>query len=385
MRILVPFGTRPEIVKLAPVVAALREHGHQVHALATGQHDDPRLADRFFTDLGLTPDERWTLPPAESERVGALLTHAYDTLAARRPDLVLVLGDTYTVPLFGLAARRHAVPVAHLEAGLRSFNPRSLEEVNRRTVAAMTSLHLSPTALAARFLADEGVDPARVRVVGNPITDTLRASGPPRRAPADRHGVLLTAHRATNVDDPDRLAQLVTIVRGLAADVGPVLFPIHPRTQDRLAASGTLEDLAVTPGVELVEPLPYPEMLAAVAAARVVVTDSGGLQEEAAWLGVPSVVLRSSTPRWEGVELGIAALTGLDPDRALTAAAEFSAPAAQARVASVPCPYGDGHVGPRVAALLDEPAAQDLLTLEEPRLPDPPGPSPQPLLTGERS
>jgi UDP-N-acetylglucosamine 2-epimerase (non-hydrolysing) len=376
VRILVPFGTRPEIVKLAPVVAALREHGHAVHALATGQHDDPRLADRFFTDLGLIPDERWTLPRADAERVGALLTHAYNTIAARHPDVVLVLGDTYTVPLFGLAARRHAVPVAHLEAGLRSFNPRSLEEVNRRAVGAMTSLHLAPTALAARFLADEGVDPARVHIVGNPITDTLRAHGPTRRRPADRHGVLVTAHRATNVDDPARLALLVTIVRRLATDVGPVRFPIHPRTRDRLSGGGTLEALAAAPGVELIEPLPYLEMLAAVADSRVVVTDSGGLQEEAAWLGVPCVVLRSSTPRWEGVELRVAALTGLDPDRALAAATAFSDPAAQARVAEVPCPYGDGHVGRRVAALLNDPALRSLLTLEEPRLPDLPQPVP---------
>lgn len=381
MRVLVPFGTRPEIVKLAPVVAALREHGHAVHAVATGQHDDPRLADRFFTDLGLTPDERWTLPRAEAERVGALLTHAYETIAARHPDLVLVLGDTYTVPLFGLAARRHTIPVAHLEAGLRSFNPRSLEEVNRRAVGAMTSLHLAPTALAAHFLADEGVDSARVHIVGNPITDTLRAHGPPRRPPADRHGVLVTAHRATNVDDPVRLAQLVTIVRRLATEVGPVRFPLHPRTRDRLSVSGSLESLAVAPGVELVEPLPYPEMLAAVADARVVVTDSGGLQEEASWLGVPCVVLRSSTPRWEGVELGIAALTGLDPDRALAAATTFGDPAAQARVAAVPCPYGDGHVGVRVAALLNNAAVRSLLALEEPRLVDPPAPVPV-LATG---
>jgi UDP-N-acetylglucosamine 2-epimerase (non-hydrolysing) len=381
VRVLVPFGTRPEIVKLAPVVAALREHGHAVHAVATGQHDDPRLADRFFTDLGLTPDERWTLPRAEAERVGALLTHAYETIAARHPDLVLVLGDTYTVPLFGLAARRHTIPVAHLEAGLRSFNPRSLEEVNRRAVGAMTSLHLAPTALAAHFLADEGVDSARVHIVGNPITDTLRAHGPPRRPPADRHGVLVTAHRATNVDDPVRLAQLVTIVRRLATEVGPVRFPLHPRTRDRLSVSGSLESLAVAPGVELVEPLPYPEMLAAVADARVVVTDSGGLQEEASWLGVPCVVLRSSTPRWEGVELGIAALTGLDPDRALAAATTFGDPAAQARVAAVPCPYGDGHVGVRVAALLNNAAVRSLLALEEPRLVDPPAPVPV-LATG---
>src|SRR5258708_5845913 len=216
MRLLVPFGTRPEIVKLAPVVAALRVAGHEVHTVATGQHDDPRLADQFFADLDLIPDERWSLPRPEAERVGALLPHAYETIDAQRPDTVVLLGDTHTVPMFGLAARRFGVSVAHLEAGLRSFNERSLEEVNRRAVGAMTSLHLAPTELAAEFLLAEGVSPTRIRVVGNPITDTLAQYGPSRRPPDERDGVVLTAHRATTVDDPGRLDRLVDIVRRLA-------------------------------------------------------------------------------------------------------------------------------------------------------------------------
>jgi UDP-N-acetylglucosamine 2-epimerase (non-hydrolysing) len=383
MRLLVPFGTRPEIVKLAPVVAALRVAGHEVHTVATGQHDDPRLADQFFADLELVPDERWTLPRAEAERVGALLTNAYETIDIRRPDTVVLLGDTHTVPLFGLAARRFGVSVAHLEAGLRSFNERSLEEVNRRTVAAMTSLHLAPTDLAAGFLAAEGVDARRVRVVGNPITDTLRTHGPHRRAPDERHGVIVTAHRATNVDDPDRLRQLVDIISRLAVEVGPVEFPVHPRTRARLDATGELAHLAAAPGVDLTDPLPYRAMLDAIAGARVVVTDSGGLQEEAAWLGVPTVVLRSSTPRWEGVEAGIASLAGLDPDRAVAAAAAFSDPQTQAWISAVPCPYGDGFVSGRVAALLHDPEIQSLLTLREPILPDA-TPDPAPLPVGAR-
>jgi UDP-N-acetylglucosamine 2-epimerase (non-hydrolysing) len=280
----------------------------------------------------------------------------------------VLLGDTSTVPLIALAARRHQVPVVHLEAGLRSFNERSLEEVNRRAVAAMTSLHLAPTPMAAGFLADEGVPSARVEVVGNPITDTLRVHGPARRDPRQRAEVVVTAHRATNVDDPARLARLVACVQALAADVGPVRFPVHPRTEQRLVAAGTLDDLRRTPGVELTDPLPYPTMLDAIAGARVVVTDSGGLQEEAAWFGVPCVVLRTSTPRWEGVEAGIAALTGLDPDAAVAAAAAFAAPDEQARVAAVPCPYGDGHVSARVVTRLADPATRALLTLEEPHL-----------------
>lgn len=383
MRLLVPFGTRPEIVKLAPVVAALRVAGHEVHTVATGQHDDPRLADQFFAELDLIPDERWSLPRPEAERVGALLTHAYETIDAQRPDAVVLLGDTHTVPMFGLAARRFGVSVAHFEAGLRSFNERSLEEVNRRAVGAMTSLHLAPTDLAAEFLLAEGVSPTRIRVVGNSITDTLAKYGPSRRPPDERDGVVLTAHRATTVDDPARLDRLVDIIRRLATEVGPVRFPVHPRTRARLEASGQLAELAGIPGIDLVEPLPYGEMLAAIATARVVVTDSGGLQEEASWLGVPTVVLRTSTPRWEGVETGIASLVGLNPDRAVAAAAAFSDPLAQAWIAAAPCPYGDGFVGPRVAALLHDPEIRAILTLEEPRLPDA-APRRAPLPVGAR-
>jgi UDP-N-acetylglucosamine 2-epimerase (non-hydrolysing) len=365
MRILVPFGTRPEIVKLAPVVRELRGAGHAVHAVATGQHDDPLLADVFFRDLGLDPDERWSLPEGDSARVGSLLAQAYDAVATTTPELVLVLGDTYTVPLFGLAARRHGVPVAHLEAGLRSFNDRSLEEVNRRAVAAMTSLHLAPTELAATFLAAEGHEPARIHVVGNPITDTLLRHGPARRAPGDRNGIVVTAHRATNVDDRQRLARLVEIVTRLGGEA-PVRFPVHPRTRARLESAGSFATLAGAPGVTLEEPLPYPEMLDAVAACSVVVTDSGGLQEEASWLGVPVVVLRASTPRWEGVIDGTARLVGLDVESAVAAVADLGSPDAQARATETPCPYGDGHVSERVCALLADRGTQALLCLDEP-------------------
>jgi UDP-N-acetylglucosamine 2-epimerase (non-hydrolysing) len=365
MRVLVPFGTRPEIVKLAPVVSALRRAGHTVTTVATGQHDDPAMTEVFYTGLGVRPDVVWRLAGDEGDRVGSMLGAAYRALAVDRPEVVVLLGDTHTVPLFCLAARRHGVPVAHLEAGLRSFNPTSLEEVNRRVAAATASLHLAPTERAARFLLDEGVEPERVRVVGNPVIDSLLRRDRRRRPVRDRAGVIVTAHRATNVDDPDRLARLVRIVLGLAGDVGPVTFPVHPRTQRRLADAGLLGDLD-HPRVRLLAPVGYDEMLDLVAGARLVVSDSGGLQEEASWFGVPVVVLRRSTPRWEGVELGSAVLAGLDVDRALEAAAWLTTRAEQQRVAALPCPYGDGHTGERVAELLADPGTAPLLRIEEP-------------------
>jgi UDP-N-acetylglucosamine 2-epimerase (non-hydrolysing) len=366
VRITVPVGTRPEVIKLAGVVTALRAAGHAVRCVATGQHADPRLAGELFASLGCAPDATWMLPDGEGARVGALLGNAYGELAAHRPDVVLVLGDTYTAPLVAMAARRYGVGVAHLEAGLRSFNELSMEETNRRSMVALATLHLAPTALAARFLAAEGVAAERVRVVGNPVIDALRTSGVGRVPPGERSGVAVTAHRATNVDDPVRLAELVRLVTALGARLGPVTFPLHPRTRDRLRVAGSLDELAAAPGVTVTEPLGYTDMLRLLARSRLVVTDSGGLQEEASYFGVPAIVLRRSTPRWEGVESGAAALAGLHTDRVLALAERFTEPAALARVAALPCPYGDGHTVERVVDVFAEPGIVDLVTPREP-------------------
>lgn len=365
MKLLVPFGTRPEIVKLASVVLALRAAGDEVLVVATGQHHDPALTDVFYDELGVRPDVVLDAAGDRAQRLGAIVAGALVVVDRARPDAVLVMGDTHTVPAYCLAARNCTVPVIHLEAGLRSFNPTSVEEVNRRIAAAVSSLHLAPTELARRFLLAEGVPAERIAVVGNPVLDALRAVGATRRPFDERVGVLVTAHRATNVDDPARLDQLVTLVRDLATGVGPVTFPVHPRTRQALERAGQWDRLGAA-GVTLTDPVPYSTMVGLVAGAKVVVTDSGGLQEEAAWLGVPVVVLRRSTPRWEGVHDGTAILTGLDAPRALKAAIDLAAPDVQRRVAAVPCPYGDGHTGAAVARLLHEPGTAALLRLEEP-------------------
>jgi UDP-N-acetylglucosamine 2-epimerase (non-hydrolysing) len=369
LRITIAVGTRPEVIKLAPVVAALRAAGHVVRCVATGQHSDPLLYADLFAELGCTPDAAWTLSGDEGQRVGQLLTHAYADLAAHRPDIALVLGDTYTAPLVALAARRAGVGVVHLEAGLRSFNERSMEESNRRMVAALAGLHLAPTDTARDFLLREGVDESRIRVVGNPVLDAIRATGVQRVPLAGRRGALLTAHRATNVDDPARLAELVAVVHGLAQRPGGVLFPVHPRTRDRLIAAGYWDELAALPGADLVDPLPYVAMLRALAGCAVAVTDSGGLQEEASYLGVPVVVMRSTTPRWEGVRTGAATLCGLDRTRVLAAVDRLDA-AELARIDALPCPYGDGRTADRVVEVLADPDVRALLVPRDPVLAD---------------
>jgi UDP-N-acetylglucosamine 2-epimerase (non-hydrolysing) len=376
LRVTVPVGTRPEVIKLAGVVAALRARGHEVRCVATGQHADPTMYAEVFAGLGLVPDAAWALEGDEGQRVGALLANAFNELATSRPDAVLVLGDTYTAPLVAMAARRYGIGVIHLEAGLRSFNDTSMEESNRKMVAALATLHLAPTQLAARFLRAEGVPAERIRVVGNPVIDAVRQTGVCRVPVEERRGVLVTAHRATNVDDPARLLELVELVEDLGRHHAPVLFPLHPRTRSRLVDSGLLDRLGAADGVRLVGPLPYADLLVRLAASRVVVTDSGGLQEEASWLGVPAVVMRSTTPRWEGVEQGSARLTGLDRLAVTTAVADLWSNNAQLRVAALECPYGDGRTAQRVATLLTDSVVRSLLTPREPllgevELPDP--------------
>jgi UDP-N-acetylglucosamine 2-epimerase (non-hydrolysing) len=366
MKVLVAVGTRPEIVKLAEPVRHLREVA-DVTVVATGQHFDAEMTDVFFTELGMTPDIQLRLPPEPARRIGRILSDAMEVVDRERPDVVLVVGDTFTVPLYGLAARTHGVAFVHVEAGLRSFNLRSVEETNRKMGGVAALLHFAPTELAATFLRREGVEDRRISVVGNPVLDTLRERGVPRVPPEQRTGALVTAHRASNVDDPDRLAQFVTMLEELTKLASPVVFPAHPRTVERLRRAHLIGRLRWS-HVQITAPLAYGDMLRQIAGARLVVTDSGGLQEEAAWYGVPAVVLRTSTPRWEGVNANVATLTGMDSDRALAAAREMLRPEVQERVFTTPCPYGDGHSSERIVQRLTDPGTAELLRLDEPTL-----------------
>jgi UDP-N-acetylglucosamine 2-epimerase (non-hydrolysing) len=220
--------------------------------------------------------------------------------------------------------------------------------------------------MAADFLRAEGVANERIKVVGHPVIDVLIDTRVRALPPEERQGVVFTARHATNIDDPARLDRIVGLVLRLALQVGPVTFPVHPRARARLEEFGSLDALSVE-GVRLLPPAPYRAMLTMLSGAKVLVTDSGGLQEEASWLGVPVVVLRHSTPRWEGVAAGTAVLTG-DVERALDAATRFATPEEQDRVRLAPCPYGDGHTAERVADILQDPSTGRLLRLEEPRL-----------------
>ena len=365
---LTAFGTRPEIIKLAPVIAELRARGNPVTVVNTGQHRDESMNRGFARDLDIDVDVDFGNPPADTALPGWILNGAIEVVNSRRPDAVLLLGDTLTVPLFALAARMAGVPVIHLEAGMRSLNEHSIEEVDRKMMVGAASIHFAPTVLSANFLVREGVPADRVFTVGNSITDALLAFGPARVPVEQRHGLLLTAHRASNVDSMDRLRRIVDLAIRLT-DLGEVTFPVHPRTMLRLRESGLDSRLVDVPGLTLLGPIDYSAMLERVASARLVVTDSGGVQEECSWYGIPVVVLRRTTPRWEGVRDGAVHLRGIDSDAelddVLTTARRLCDREEQHRISVIPCPYGDGHVCERIADVLARPETTDLLTLHE--------------------
>jgi UDP-N-acetylglucosamine 2-epimerase len=335
-------GNRPQFIKSGPVSIALRDAGIDEVALHTGQHWDAEMSAVFYEELELAePRYRLDLHTADP---AAMEPGIRDAVARERPDWVLVYGDTNST-LAGAEAAG-SVPVAHVEAGLRSFDLSMPEERNRIAVDRIGALLFCPDERSAEQLAREGVSGRRA-VVGDVMADVCFRFAPLARERSTilhRLGVepgsyvVATIHREANVE-PDRLA---AIVDGLGRIGEPVVFPAHPRTRSRL------DD--VPANVELVEPLGYLDMAALASQARVVVTDSGGLQKEAYWYGVPCVTARPSTEWVDTVELGANVLVDADPERLAAAVAGARMPA------DLPPLYGDGHASERLAAALLLPA-----------------------------
>jgi len=352
VRLLTVVGNRPQFVKAAAVSGPLRERHTEV-LVHTGQHYDYGLSQVFFDELGLpAPDHHLALGTGSNTAQTARMLEALEPLLADvAPDAVLVYGDTNSTLAGGLAAAQRGVPVAHVEAGMRSFDRSMPEELNRVLTDHLSALLLCPTDAARDNLEREGVA-GEVVVVGDVMVDVAQLVQPRARARTDlleAHGLrsgeyaLVTAHRAGNVDDPARLGRLVELLERLDR---PALFPVHPRTRARLAASGLADRLAGGDGVHLAAPLGYLEVTTLLCHAGVVLTDSGGVQKEAYLAGVPCVTLRPSTEWVETVETGWNALVDLDVERALAAVTRDVS-------AERPQLYGDGRAGKRVVAALE--------------------------------
>jgi UDP-N-acetylglucosamine 2-epimerase len=368
MRLLFVFGTRPEAIKLAPVVRELSARpDFQCKICVTGQHRE--LLTQVLDLFGLQPD--WNLQIMRSDQdlaylTGAALSGVASTLASFRPDRVIVQGDTTTTFAGALAAFYHRIPVAHVEAGLRTDNIYSPwpEEVNRRLVGQVADLHFAPTARARDNLLREGIDQDRIIVTGNTGIDALlwvsallderadlrsrSAKVLDRRFVEDKRMILMTGHRRESFDGGlARICRAISRV-ALRPDVA-IVFPVHPNPNVRRA----IEPLYRHDNILLTQPVDYLELVFLLKRCHFVVTDSGGIQEEAPSFGKPVLVTRDTTERPEAMEHGLAKLVGTD-DRQLFAQMEalLDDPQAYRRMSRVENPYGDGLASHRIAARL---------------------------------
>lgn len=326
MEVLVVAGARPNFMKVAPILEALRARGHGRRLVHTGQHYDGAMSDAFFRDLGLPePDHHLGVGSASHAIQTARIMEAFEPLVRdHAPDWVVVVGDVNSTLACALVVSKLGTPtqLAHVEAGLRSGDWRMPEEVNRVLTDRLSDLLLTPSRDAHANLAAEGIDARRVVFVGNVMIDSLHRTLPRARALAlaRREGlepgrfVLTTLHRPSNVDDPERLEVILEALHELAAET-PVAFPMHPRTKDRVASFG-LEPLLAR--IRCLPPLGYVEMVSLQADATMVVTDSGGIQEETTVLGIPCLTLRESTERPVTVTQGTNRLLPEWPPRAST-------------------------------------------------------------------
>ena len=352
VKILTVVGNRPQFIKAAAVSGPLRAR-HEEVLVHTGQHHDDSLSGVFFRELGLARPERelGIAGGSNTSQLGRMLVALEPLLAQENPDAVLVYGDTNSTLAGALAAADAGVPVVHVEAGMRSFDRAMPEERNRVLTDHLSELLLCASEGAAANVVAEWTE-GRVEVVGDVMVDLAMRLQPAALADTGvlaAHGVrageylLLTAHRAGNVDPPERLRALVELVRALPA---PVVWPLHPRTHARLHDAGLLEEVTGIEGLRVTEPLGYGELAALLCNARAALTDSGGIQKEAYLAAVLCITLRDRTEWVETVAAGWNTLVDLDPAAALAALAH-EPPAERPEL------YGDGHAAERCVQAID--------------------------------
>lgn len=360
IRVLHVVGARPNFVKIAPLMAACRHTGAVEPMLVhTGQHHGEAMSDSFFRDLGIPePDVR--LPTPEGSRSHAVRTAEVmvgfeRVVLDHRPDAVLVVGDVDSTLACGLVAAKLRIPLAHVEAGLRSGDRSMPEEINRVVTDAVSDLLFCTEQAAVENLAREGIDADRIFLVGNVMVDTLL--GHRERAGASRvletlgltprAYAVLTLHRPSNVDDRPVLAGILDALERVQAEL-PVVTPLHPRLRTALARSGLDRRLAAMDRLMPIDPLGYTDFLKLMDDARIVLTDSGGIQEETTILGVPCLTLRENTERPVTIEAGTNRLVGTDPEHIVAA---FHEAVSGPRPSRTP-PLWDGRSADRIAAVL---------------------------------
>jgi UDP-GlcNAc3NAcA epimerase len=348
MKVLTVVGARPQFIKAAPVSRELRQVATEV-LVHTGQHFDANMSDVFFEELGIPkPDYHLGIGGgSHGAMTGAMLASLEAVIQQEKPDWVMVYGDTNSTLAGGLAAAKLHVPVAHVEAGLRSFNRQMPEEINRVLTDHLSTMLFAPTETAVRHLASEGITRG-VHQTGDVMLDATRLfldRAEANRSRFDTLGldagsyVLATVHRAENTDDPVRLREILGAFGALAE---PIVMPLHPRTRKQLDAFG----LDLPGNVRAIDPVGYLDMLLLESRAKVILTDSGGVQKEACFLEVPCVTLRDETEWTETVEAGWNTLTGADAERILRALSVVRRPDRPLAA------FGDGQASQRIASIL---------------------------------
>ncbi len=351
MRIVSLVGNRPQFVKAAPLCQALRAEGEEI-LVHSGQHYDPDLADLFFDELGIpAPDHSLAVGPGSPlHQLTIMMERLEPVLADTQPDALLVYGDTTTTLAGALVAAKMDVPLAHVEAGLRSFDKRMPEEQNRVITDHLSDVLLCPTQQAVDNLAREGVTKG-VHLVGDVMYDACRAfaalaakqPGAVGRGLKPGGYVLVTIHRAAATDTPEALSAMVEVLTSLGA---PAIFPVHPRTRAKLEAAGRWDELQNVPGLIMARPAGYLDFTALLMQAQAVITDSGGVQKEAYFHGIPCITLRDTTEWVETVDGGFNRLTGMDAAKVAEAMADLSMPDER------PQYYGDGHAADAIVRAL---------------------------------
>ena len=356
MSIVVVVGTRPEIIKIAPVVKELEKRGVEFIFIHSGQHHDYEMSQVFIEELGLPrPQESFMLDNSNpASQVGEMmikLEGAIEKYWSKKPRIMLIQGDTNTTLAAGLTALKLGLKIGHVEAGLRSFDWRMPEEHNRRMIDHVSHYLFAPTGIAKRNLLEEHVW-GEIFVTGNTVIDAVNMYFDKVREVEDRvlselkfkEYILVTFHRAENVDDPHVLRDFVRILKKSPM---PVVYPIHPRTRKRLQEFGLWNQVEEIAHLQILPPQGYFEFLALMKNARVVMTDSGGLQEEATHPKIkkPVLVLRSSTERPEAVIHGFAKVVGVNPVVVLT---ELEKVLNEEPKLPDQSPFGDGKAGARI-------------------------------------
>lgn len=343
-------GARPNFMKVAPVLNALKSHRHVVQAVVhTGQHYDANMSDVFFEQLGIpAPDVNLAVGSGTHARQTAeIMTRFEPVVLERKPDIVLVYGDVNSTVAAALVCAKLGVRVGHVEAGLRSFDRSMPEEINRLVTDQLADVLYTPSEDGDSNLQREGIAPEKIFRVGNVMIDSLvkllpLAQRQNKNGLPERYA-LVTLHRPANVDESATLKSILQSLLEVNRDLS-VVFPAHPRTRQRIS------DFGLNAGqLQLLDPLPYIDFLGLQSRATVVITDSGGIQEETTYLGVPCLTLRENTERPITVSLGTNILVGSDPDRLRSELSRVLA--GKAKKGAVP-PLWDGHAGERIAALL---------------------------------